>query len=425
MLKDTPGSAPFFSPFRAAVITAEGDTVKVVLPPEIFDEIRTTAMYVHLFAPEVPEKGYNMADWRNNHGTGPFVLKEFVPASSATMARNDNYWQTDPCGPGEGNQLPYVDSLKMLVITDLSTRLAALRSGKIDVLHNVEWENLDSLISANPELSYVEMYSDAMHAIGMRTDKAELPFSKKEVRQAIMMATDFDTIRDTWGGGKAQINTWPVHYTPEDAPAYMDLEDPDCPEAVRELYVYSPDKARQMLSNAGYPDGFKTTMVVRNTPSWVDYVSILVDQWSKVGITVELETLEQGAFTSVRNNRDYKEMIHQASMINANLMIGSGFDGQTRAGNMSYVNDPVVKAAIAEWNPYTITDPLKAMEIHRNLMPYVLEQAWTIPGVNPPQYHLWWPWLKNFHGENAMGRTQRGYTKYVWLDQSMKESMGY
>jgi peptide/nickel transport system substrate-binding protein len=366
-----------------------------------------------------------MADWRNSVGTGAFILKDFVSGSSATFVKNTNYWETDPCGPGEGNQLPYLDGVKMLVITDLSTRLAALRTGKIDMLHRVSWEDAERLMEMNPELLSGDVYNDATHAIGMRQDKEDLPFHDKRVRHALMMATDFETISDTWGGGKAQINTWPIHYTPEDAAAFMALDDPEMPEAVRELYVYNPDRAKELLADAGYPDGFQTTMVIQNVPERIDYASILIDQWSKVNIKVELETLEQGAFTSIRNNRDYEGMIHMASMLNANIFIGSAFNGETRAGNMSHVDDEVVKAAIAEWNPYTILDPAKAMEIHRNLMPYVLEQAWEIPGVNPPSYNFWCPWVKNFHGENTLGRTTRAYTKYVWIDQDLKESMGY
>jgi hypothetical protein len=107
------------------------------------------------------------------------------------------------------------------------------------------------------------------------------------------------------------------------------------------------------------------------------------------------------------------------------MLIGSAFRGETRAGNMSHVDDPVVNAAITEWNPYTIVDPVKAMTVHRDLMPYVLEQAWVIPGVNPPSYHFWWPWVKNFQGENTLGRCQRAYTKYIWIDENLMETMGY
>ena len=88
-------------------------------------------------------------------------------------------------------------------------------------------------------------------------------------------------------------------------------------------------------------------------------------------------------------------------------------------------DDPVVNEAKAEWDPITLTDPTRGRQIHKELMKYVLDQAWVIPGVNPPQYHFWGPWVKNYHGEYGMGRSILAYTKYVWIDTDLKKSMGY
>jgi peptide/nickel transport system substrate-binding protein len=426
LLKDVPGSAPFFSPFREAQIGAlDKWTVEVKLPPELFDEVRTTMMYCPLFAPELADSKYNMADWENNVGTGAFILKDYTASSSAYLVKNTDYWETDPCGPGEGNQLPYIDAIRMMIISDLSTRLAGFRTGKIDAYHDMALEDAELTRNTIPEIEYVDVYNDAFNCIGMRQDKAELPFSDIRVRQAMMMATNFEEIRDSLGHGQGQILTWPICYAPETATAYLGFDDPDMPEAVKELYVYNPEKSIQLLDDAGYPDGFPTRMAIDNSSTAIDYASILVDQWSKIGIDVTLEPMESGAYTALRNHREYDELIYGAGLPMANMFIGSAFFGETRAGNLSHVDDPVVNAAIAEWNPYTIMDPLKAMEIFHDLMPYVLEQAWTIPGVITPHYNCWWPWIGNFHGENTLGRTLRAYTKYIWIDRNLKESMGY
>ncbi|MBN2076842.1 MAG: ABC transporter substrate-binding protein [Dehalococcoidales bacterium] len=426
LLKDVPGSAPFFSPFREAQITAlDKWTVEVKLPPALFDEVRTTMMYCPLFAPELAESEYNMADWENNVGTGAFILKDYTPSSSAYLVKNPDYWETDPCGPGEGNQLPYIDAIRMMIISDQSTRTAGFRTGKIDIYHGMNREDIEIVWNSNPEVSYVSVENSAFNCIGMRQDKEELPYSDIRVRHAMMLATDFETIRDTLGHGEGQILTWPILYEPETAPAYMGFDDPEMPEAVKELYVYNPEKAKTLLADAGYPSGFPARMAISNIAADIDYASILVDQWSKVGIDVTLETMEGGAYTALRNNREYDELIYGAGMPQANMFIGSAFNGETRAGNLSHVDDPIVQQAILDWNPYTISEPLKAMEIWHDLMPYVLEQAWTIPGVVWPTYNCWWPWMGNFSGENTLGRTLRAYTKYIWIDESLKESMGY
>jgi peptide/nickel transport system substrate-binding protein len=425
LLKSVFGSAPSFGGFRESKNTALDDwTVETKLPPDLFDEIRITAIYCPLFAPELYEKGYDLQDWHNTVGTGAFMLKDFVSNSSATLVRNPNYWGADPAGKGKGNQLPYVDSVRFLIISDDSTRLAAFRTGKVDVLHGVPWED-ELVLKSNTKLLEKRHFGDALHTLAMRTDKQDLPFKDINVRRAMMMATDFNTIAETWGGGDAQILTWPIHYTPEDAPAYIGLDDPDLPDSVKEMYVFNPDTAKQLLADAGYPGGFKTSIITDSSPGSVDYLSIIKDQWSKVGIEVTIEPKESGTLQSIKADRKHPEMIDQGGAPNANLFLASAFMGATRGGNMSYVDDPVVNEAYTAWNAYTISDPVKAMGMFREVMKYALEQAWAIPGVNPATYHMWWPWLKNYHGELGLARTIRGFAKYVWIDEELKQSMGY
>jgi|WetSurMetagenome_2_1015567.scaffolds.fasta_scaffold41569_1 peptide/nickel transport system substrate-binding protein len=425
LLRTVPGSAPSFAGFKMSKNTAVDDwTMECVLPPELFDEVRITFMYCPTFAPELYDAGLNMDDWKNAVGTGPFMVNDFVSGSSATMVRNPNYWMTDPVGSGKGQQLPYVDSIKFLIIVDDSTRLSAFRTGKIDVSHSIPAEDA-AILAQNKSIKSLKHFGDALHALAMRTDKQDLPFKDIRVRRAMMMATDFDTIGQTWGSGEYQKNTFPLHYTQEEAAAYLSLDDADCPDTVKELYVYNPEKAKALLTEAGYPDGFSTSIISRSNPNSIDYLSIIKEQWSKVNINLTIEPKEDVVFTTFDGDRKHQEMIDEGGGPNANMFIASLINGQTRGGNMSYVDDQKVKDAYAAWSPLTISDPVKAMGIHRELMKYVLDQAWVIPGVNPAVYHMWWPWLKNYHGELGMARTIRGFAKYVWIDREMKDSMGY
>ena len=69
--------------------------------------------------------------------------------SSVTYTRNPNYWEKDPIGPGKGNQLPYLDGIRDLVIPDLSTRISALRTGKIDAMASVTAEDTQTLVTGS------------------------------------------------------------------------------------------------------------------------------------------------------------------------------------------------------------------------------------------------------------------------------------
>jgi len=71
-------------------------------------------------------------------------------------------------------------------------------------------------------------------------------------------------------------------------------------------------------------------------------------------------------------------------------------------------------------------DEARVDQIHRELMPYLLEQAYVIQLPAPYGYRFWWPWVKNYSGEASVGFYNVGnYSKYAWIDQELKKSMGY
>ena len=84
------------------------------------------------------------ADWKNATGTGPFMVTEYVPGNSHTYAKRPDYWDKEKIGEAEF-KLPFVDKVVYRIIRDESTRLTAFRTGKLDIMEVVSWENMDSL----------------------------------------------------------------------------------------------------------------------------------------------------------------------------------------------------------------------------------------------------------------------------------------
>ncbi|MBI4267816.1 MAG: hypothetical protein HY662_03420, partial [Chloroflexi bacterium] len=249
---------------RVAQITAlDKWTVKVQIPWDAFEAaVSRFSDYVHIVPPEVVKKYGTMVDWKVSVGTGPFMLTEVVAASSLTLVRNPNYWMKDPIGPGRGNQLPYLDGVKFLIMTDWSTLLAALRTAKIDWAKGVSMEDAASLKKTAPQLLSKDM-TGSKTGLAMRLDR--VPFNDIRVRRAMMMAIDFEGINKNLYQGKAQIVTWPNTYQQEYAAAYLGLDDTEMPASVKELYTFNPEKAKALLKEAGYPTGFKTTATIFNT----------------------------------------------------------------------------------------------------------------------------------------------------------------
>ena len=362
-----------------------------------------------------------MSDWKVSVGTGPFILNDYVENSSATFTRNPNYWDQDPIGPGKGNRLPYLDGVKYLIIADLSTNLAALRTGKADVMRNISWEDAADLMKMSPELKYKKFSSDGAQATFMRIDKADLPFKDIRVRRAMMMATDFESIKNDFCGGDAEIVTWPITKLREYENAYLPLK--EAPESVQELYVYNPEKAKQLLSEAGYANGFETNIVCQNSESNIDYLSILQDMWAKVNIKVTIEPKEAAVFTNIQRTRSFAEMSLQTQGPVGMLYRAEYYDGETMV-NGSHVSEPRAAEVRKQMQLTALTNTAESDRVHKEFMKYVLDQAWAIPYTNAPGYHFWWPWVRNFNGEMSVGYDNSFvFTKWVWVDKDMKSSM--
>ncbi len=365
------------------------------------------------------EKFKDMNDWRNSIGTGPFMLTDFVSNGSATFIRNPNYWETNPIGPGKGDQLPYMDGVKLNIITDIATRMAAFRTAKIEGVGG-DYDDVKEFL-ANPDIKSIMYISDSCYAIAMRTDMADSPFSKKEVRQALTLATDFNQIKDEYYSGKASILVWPISYNKENAAAYVPME--KLPANVQALYSHDVTKAKELLTTAGYPKGFPTTIICYNTPTQTDYLSLVQKMWSEVGVTLTIDAKDYAIWISRVRARNYgaTELLYSYTSGVWHRMININGPGQY---NMSYINDAVVAEAAAKAPELLGIDEAKLAKIHADLMPYVIEQCWVIAKPNGYSYVVWWPWRKNWNGELQVGYyNYPSYLKYTWTDQALRKQM--
>jgi peptide/nickel transport system substrate-binding protein len=255
----------------------------------------------------------------------------------------------------------------------------------------------------------------------MRTDKANLPYKDVKVRRALMMATDFETIKNTWAGGDAQILTWPAAYYSEYKDAYVSLS--EAPASVQELYTYSPDKARALLAEAGYSKGFDAKLTCSSNQTIVDYVSIVADMWSKVGVKLTLDLKETAVAVTIARTRNYEELLASDNNPIGGIYTLNGLSGQT-SSNGSYINETYYNEMKAKIALVALTDPAQAAKLHKEVMVDALDKAWAIPAPYVPQYHFWWPWVKNYHGEYSVGYSSvNTFAKYVWIDQTLKKSM--
>jgi len=395
-------------------------TVVVKCAPEfIWWRVSVITSEMSILAPELGgEYPGDFRSWENCIGTGPFMLEEEVAGSSLSFVRNPNYWRKDPLHPQ--NTLPYADGVNLLIIPDASTRMAALRTGKIDVLRTLLWEDRDSLVKTNPELQWGEGLATGGAKIGMRLDNPELPWHDIRVRRALSMGVDRQAIAKEYYGGFAKVFTFPIPPLPEYKDMYTPLD--ECSESVQEQYEYNPEKARQLLAEAGYPDGFQAEIVCEQIQA--DMLSIIKAMWADIGVDLFLDVRESGTYRTVSRGRKHKQMLFRSAGRDPERM------GEFRSGhdsNASMVDDPYInevyetKLVKGQWDRVTFSRVMK-----EEIVPYILEQCWYIDPPDPMNYAFWQPWLKGYHGEFEVGYVNTmNWLIYVWLDQELKKEMGH
>ena len=408
---------------RTANITKTGPMEVTITTPQEFATafmwIIQGAGFMRVYPPEVVAKYGNLSNWHNAVGTGPFMLVDYVPGSQFVYRKNPTYWEKDPSGTGKGNQLPYADTLRELIIPDYSTTLAALRTGKLDLQTGVVLTDAQSLWKTSPKLAYTS-YLNGSFGIGMRQDKKDKPYSDVRVRRALMMATDFEAIKNSYYGGEAEMIAWPANST---TMFYEPLE--KLPPTIQELYKYNPEKAKQLLKEAGYPNGFKVKIVVQSVSQRIDEMSIIKDMWSKVGVDVTLDLKETGTYAPlVAAGTPFEEMLYrQQTSPFASHLYASYYRGSAIL-NISHANDPpgtdpYLEDLFQEQDKYVFIDMPRVYEDIKKGNRYAMENAFVIPWPLPNQYNFWWPWLKNHYGAGT------GFVRYAWIDQELKKSLGH
>jgi len=414
------------SELRSANITKTGPweiTIKVGLDGLMSGLSRFSDSNV-MYPPDVIKKYGNMSDWKNSVGTGPYILTDYVPGSTITLAKNPTYWRKDPIGPGKGNQLPYLDKVIYLGIPDASTRIAAVRTAKLDESSTVGQSDALQLKKVNGLMSTYAMSQEGRgYSAQIVHDKP--PFNDIRVRQALMLATDFQKILKDVYNGEGLYQNYPIGYVPEYKAMFLDVNDPDYPPDAKALFTYNPDKAKQLLKDAGYPNGFNTSIVINaDTAGAVDYYSIIKDMWSKVGINLTFDLKTNSTFSPFLINKQQTALVSRNTAPIGQWLSAIQLQGDGEA-NAAIIHDSTVDDWLTKIRMTAITDIPAAMGQYREMTKYIVQQTWAVPEVTAYRYTFWWPWLKNYSGEFSFGYADYSWDQFVWLDQALKASMGH
>ena len=188
-------------------------------------------------------------NWKNANGTGPFMLPTSCRAIPTPTSKNPIYWDKEKIG-GSEYKLPFVDKIIYRTIKDEATQLTALRTGKLDILETIRWQAVDELKKSAPQLKWSRWLNMSGTFLAMRIDTK--PFDDIRVRRALNMAVNKQEIVKAYYGGNAELFAYPQH--PDYTGYFEPLE--RCRPRCKELFTYNPEKAKKLLAEAGYPNGF-------------------------------------------------------------------------------------------------------------------------------------------------------------------------
>lgn len=359
--------------------------------------------------------GGGSEDWRNTVSDGPFIITDYVSGAGGTYKRNPNYWGTTTIN-GKQYQIPFIDTLSYPIIPDVSTQVAALRTGKVDWWSRVPSTYGPSLKQSSPNLTQILHYTAELDLFQFNRISTTSPVGNVAVRRALMVATDFASIRDLVNPG-GDILGYPIA---RGNPSYTPIE--NLPASTKTLFTYNVTTAKQMLAAAGYPNGFKMTITYNNTsPTEPDEAQLLSDEWSQVGVTVTLIPVDPTVQAHLRTTGAYDMLTHvlaTGNPLTPLIRVAANVDGARYLPSEPF--NGMYQAVLAE------QDPAKRNTLLTNLALAVLDDAGYLPMANPVALNCYWPWMKNYYNETEEGNhCSMPVIERIWIDQSMKKTMGY
>ncbi len=331
----------------------------------------------------------------NPVGTGPFKFVSWTKDSDIVLDRNPDYWEP-----------VYLDRVILKVIPDATARWLALQKGEVDIIDFPAADDLPAMQS-NPDIQLIQQAGLNVGYLAMNTQKK--PYDDKRVRQAMNHAINRDEIIKAVYGSAGQPAKNPI-------PPTMWSYNDDI-----ESYSYDVEKAKALLTEAGYQDGFKTEIwampVARPyNPDARKIAEIMQAQLAKINVEVEIITYEWGTYLDKTDSGE-----HQAAMLgwtgdngdpdNFLFVLLSIPAAEVPAGNIAFwkneaFNDLIVQAKETAGQDKRTQLYREAQEIFHEEAPWVpiAHSVVTVPAKNKVKDFLIYP-------------TGLRVFKHVWLEK--------
>ncbi len=333
-------------------------------------------------------------------GSGPFIFDKYTPSVEMAWKKNPDYFEKDSAG----NPLPYLDAVNLANITDQNQVLSQFASGALDTI-SVPPTLVDSTKSQSPTAIIDAAPRNILSMMIFQPESytaAKPPFNDDRVRRALSMAINRDALlkRVSPQGGlwpNMPINggfgkTW-----------WLDPQGSAIGDAGKN-YKFDVAAAKQLLTAAGFPDGFEVPMHFSSTvyPTVVPYYPIVKDGltalFQQAGITVKEVPEEYGVYISTTFTGKFDGMAFSLESVFSDIAAywQNMFYPRDAGGgrNHSSVSDPELQAKIKTMLAAQSVEEIRKQNFE--LQKYTSEKMYYVPVVTPVEFTASSPKLKGF-----------------------------
>ncbi|HEX7785363.1 MAG TPA: ABC transporter substrate-binding protein [Methylomirabilota bacterium] len=365
------GTYPYVKGFLgnvAGVEVVNPSTVQIRLKSPLTPFLQYLAHHsLYIYSPEALKKwGKDVV--KHPVGTGPFKLEAWEPGVRVVLSRNDQYWGGAP----KIRQAIYVP------IIEAQARLSAIKTGEVDMTMDVPPDSLAEL-RKDGDVVVAETNSSAVWYVALNTRHPAL--KDRRVRQALNYAVQKDAIIRDILKGTAIVATTPL--SPVYGPYHED-------KTVR--YPYDPAKAKALLKEAGFANGFDVTFFVPESGSGmqspVEMGTVIQANLAAVGVRAKIQTMEWGAYLKkYLDSPDMAEMSWNPSIGDPDHMMYMLLSSERfpPAFNAGYYQNPRVDELLRKGR--TTIDDKERIPLYREAQRLVVEDA---------------PWIFVDHGKQVI-----------------------
>lgn len=307
----------------------------------------------------------------NPTGSGPWILEEWVHDSQIRLRANPGYFYGKP----------KLDNLVLKILPESFSAIAEFETGRLDIM-DVPQSEFDRWFTSEKWKPQIQTINEInLFYIGLNCDKA--PLNNKKVRQAMNYALDVETILNTTLNGAGVLSHGPI---PPGLPSY---------DSTQSDYGYQPDKAKQLLAEAGYPDGFTVELWQSQSSTLNQITEAFQAYYSRIGIKVNIVRTDFNLLMDAirQGEPDMYYMNWFADYPDAENFLYPLFHSSQAERRNRYSNFRV--DALIEQNRVTV-DPKERAQLARRAERLIADDAPYVWLWHEVTYEITQPWVSNY-----------------------------